>query len=324
MDIRTVRPEEHAEYLLFCNAGMRPKGAPTRVEDDFPVIFSPDNCHGLWGIRDQRGWAAGLNVLTRTFTSTAGAVRVAGIGSVVTRADRRGEGLSSRLQTWVLGHLAAQGVPLAVLWTDQPEIYAGRGFKAAGWEYHLDVTGAELAGLRPGAAEIRTLEPADVPAIAGLYAQHALATRREAADAALLYGMPGTTGLVLIADGALRAYAFCGKGEDFCGYVAEWGGPAPLALAVIAEARRRGLASRVLVPAGTEHLVALALPRAATVAVVPSGYWNVLRPDLMPQAAGCAGGAQRDDPCFWLGQPGPGGQPLPGRLALAVWGLDSV
>jgi GNAT superfamily N-acetyltransferase len=324
MAIRTIGPDEVGGFLDFLNAGMRPEPVYTRADEDFPVILAPDNLEGLWGLADESGWAAGLAVLTRSFRTTAGTVRVAGIGSVVTRPDRRGEGLSSRLQTSVLGRLAGQGVPLAVLWSDQPEIYAGRGFQTAGWEYHLDLAGMDLTDLQTGAAEIRPFTAADVTPVSLLYAQHPLRTLRQQGDSARLYTMTGTRGLVLAAGNDVLAYAFCGKGEDFPDYVAEWGGPADLALRVLAKVVRLGLAHRVLVPAGREDLLELAVPRGAGLELWPSGLWAVLRPDLLPGPVTAAAPTGDRDPRRWLGEPGPTGRPVPGRLAIAVWGFDSV
>ncbi len=325
MAIRTVRSEEHAEFVAFSNAGMRPETASTRVEEDFPVAFSPGNLHGLWGERDEVGWVAGLAVLTRTLATSSGEVRAAGIGSVVTRADRRGEGLSARLQAEVLARLAAMGVPLAVLWSDRPEIYAGRGFQPAGWEYHLDLADLRPTDLRTPPVEVRALRPEDFAAIGRLYGRHPLRTLREPGDDALLYGMPGTRGLVMAAGGDVLAYAFCGKGEDFPGYVAEWGGEAPLALAVIAAVLRRGLAKRVLVPAGREDLLAAAAALGARYEIWPSGLWKVLRPDLLPVGrAARPTGDTANDARTWLGRPGPDGLPVRGNLDVAIWGLDSV
>jgi GNAT superfamily N-acetyltransferase len=324
MSIRTVRPDEYADFIAFINAGMRPEPTATRAEEDFPVILGRDNLAGLWGLPDDLGWAAGLTVLVRPFTTTAGPLPVAGIGSVVTRPDRRGEGLSSRLQTTVLGQLAGRGVPLAVLWTDQPEIYAGRGFGAAGWEYHLDLTAADLDVPVPPGADIRPFRAADTTAVAMLYGGHALRTIRESGDDRRLYTMPGTRGLVLAAAGDILAYAFCGKGEDFPGYVTEWGGSPAHVLPVLAAARRMGLAGRVLVPAGAEALLEQAGRHGAGFALVPCGLWAVLRSDLLVQACGPTPGDPRLA-MTWLGQPGPeGGMPRAGRLKIAVWGFDSV
>jgi GNAT superfamily N-acetyltransferase len=244
MAICTITADEFAEFIAFINVGMRPDGAPTRAEDDFPVILGRENLAGLWGLRDREGFAAGLSCLVRPFTTDHGTVLVAGIGSVVTRADRRGEGLSGRIQQTVLQHLRKAGVHLAVLWTDRPEIYAGRGFTAAGYEYHVDVAAADLP---PAGSAVEAFADDDADAVADIYRRHSLRTARGPADHAALYGMPGTRGLVSRRDGRVGGYVFCGKGEDFPGYVAEWGGPPDVVMPLLAAARAAGLATRVLV-----------------------------------------------------------------------------
>ena len=320
MAICTITADEFAEFIAFINAGMRPDGAPTRAEEDFPVILGRENLAGLWGLRDREGFAAGLSCLVRPFTTDHGTVLVAGIGSVVTRADRRGEGLSGRIQQVVLDHLREAGVHLAVLWTDRPEIYARRGFAAAGYEYHVDVAAADL----PSGAPAGAFHAADAGAVAAIYRRHPLRTMREASDDAALYAMPGTRGLVSRRDGAVQAYVFCGKGEDFPGYVAEWGGPVEAVLPLLAAARAEGLASRVLAPAGAEPLVAALLDRGAGAAAVPCGLWSVLSAEGLGRATGRTPQGDPGLAASWLGAVGEDGTVTPGPLRVAVWGFDSV
>jgi hypothetical protein len=331
--IRRIVAAEHAQFLSFLEAGMRPAGGPTRVDEDFPVALGAGNLHGLYGFWDGAELLAGLAVLVRDHLTSAGTIPVAAVGSVVTRADRRGEGLSGRLQAEVLADLAQQHVPLAVLWTDRPDLYARRGFRAAGWEHHAEIAGVDLTGFRPPGAVCRPYAPADLPAVTALFARHALRTVRKPGDHGALYGMPGTRGLVLEdAAGALRAYAFAGKGEDFPGYVAEWGGEPGEAAAVLAEVVGRGWARRVLLPQGSEDLLALLEQRGAGRLAVASGMWAVLDADRLRRfGAESASGAamppppdRGDDPCAWLGAVDGDGEVTPGPLRVAIWGLDSV
>jgi GNAT superfamily N-acetyltransferase len=250
VEIRPVRAEEYEEFVAFLDAGMRPDGAETGVADDFPVILGRDNLAGMLGIRGQDGWIAGLAALVRSFETSDGTLPIAGVGSVVTHPDHRGQGHSAALQRVLMEHLAGQDVPLAVLWTDQPEIYAGRGFQPAGWEYHLGLGALSLADSWPAEDEVRTLGRSDIPSIAALYAEHPLRTRRRPEDHAALYAMPGTRIVGLERQGRLAAFACCGKGMDFPDYVAEWGGAPDAVVALLSHVQADGLASRALVPAG--------------------------------------------------------------------------
>ncbi|MBD3221522.1 GNAT family N-acetyltransferase [bacterium] len=325
VEICPVGEEGYEEFVAFLDAGMRPEGASTQVADDFPVILGADNLAGMIGIRGDAGWIAGLAALTRTFTTTAGPVEVAGLGSVVTHPDHRGQGLSSRLQRAMVERLAAAGTPLAVLWTDQPEIYAGRGFQAAGWEFHLDLGPLASHGSWPPDAGYRPVDGAAAAAdLAALYDRHPLRTRRLAGDHAALYGMPGTTIRALVRDGRIEAFACCGKGIDFPGYVAEWAGAAMDVLPLLGRVAAEGLATRALVPAGNERFLERAVAAGAGFAVVPSGLWAVLRPDRLQALCGPVDPGRERDATAWLGEVVAEGEVRPGRLQVAVWGLDSV
>ncbi|MBE0564735.1 MAG: GNAT family N-acetyltransferase, partial [Krumholzibacteria bacterium] len=256
MQIATATAGDHAGFRALVDAEIRPDRAKTHAWDDFPLVLDPANAPWTLVARAPDGSvAAGLAALIREHTTTLGPLRVAGLGSVVTRPEFRGQGLSTALQEAMLAKLERQDVPLAVLWTDRPEIYAGRGFAAAGWEHHADLGGVSFTAAPPELA-VRTYRPADAEAVAALFARHPWRTVRQPGDAARLYGMPGTRGLVAEDPaGRVIAAVFCGKGADFPGYVPEWDGPPQAVLPLLAEARQRGWAEAVLVPAGGETLL---------------------------------------------------------------------
>jgi len=324
MEICTIEYEEYGGFVDFLDAGMRPPGTATRAVEDFPNILGRDNLQGMLGIRDNTGWIAGLASLTRPFITSVGPIPVAGIGSVVTRDDHRGQGYSSRLQIAILEKLAREHVPLAVLWTDQPEIYAGRGFSAAGWEYHLDLTQLPLDELWPTGGRDVALGGQQAMEMAAVYDQHPWRTQRLDADHGPLYGMPGTSIIGLSRAEQLVAYAACGKGEDFPDYVAEWGGDTESALAVLARAHQLGLASRALVPAGREDILEAAGRHGAGFALAPSGLWSVILPEMLAKLAGPVPDDLSRDPRAWLGMVQDDQTLLPGKLQIAVWGFDSV
>ena len=127
-----LNDEQFARYLALANGEIRPAGSTTRLEEDFPLILSPDNRDWVEGIVIDGEVAAGLACLVRQFKTSCGTIPVAGIGHVVTRPAFRGRGFSRLLQESLLARLRRVNVPLAVLWTDSPGAFAGRGFVSAG------------------------------------------------------------------------------------------------------------------------------------------------------------------------------------------------
>ena len=329
MQIVKVDETERAEFLSLVNAEIRPDRAKTTAWEDFPLMLGVENSDFQLVCRTPDGRLAGcIACLIRDYKTTCGIVPVAGVGSVVTHPDFRGKGLSSALQNEMLRLIKGKNVPLAVLWTDQPEIYSGRGFKIAGWEIHAQLE--ELRVLEPSNKpfRIRDFRESDSPAIEKLYGQHPLGTVRRPGDSKILYSMPGTVGLVAATeDDQVLAAVFCGKGADFPDYITEWDGPHDLVINLMAAARDRGLASKALLPPGEEGMVNALVDRGGSWFSLASGYWNLLNPDLLADVVARSGNpvpAKIDDPAAWLGCVDDEGQPLVGPLTVAVWGFDSV
>jgi len=333
MQIDKPTPAEHAEFLALVDAEIRPHRAKTHAWDDFPLILHADNRSSVLIARGDDGrLAGGIASLTREFTTNYGNIKVAGIGSVVTRDEHRGQGISRTLQNALLDRLRGQGVPLAVLWTDKPEIYAGRGFVPAGWEFHLDLGPARFEALDVPPGTVRPFGPGDVDMVVRLYELHPYRTLRNPADYPLLYNMPGTKGMVweqedLPGRGARTGVVFCGKGADFPDYVTEWGGHPDCVIPLLAWVRELGLATRLLVPAGEEPLVEKLVQLGAGWEIRPAGLWCVLDPEFLSGFTGegtAAPDRVRRDARYWLGGVGEDGVVEPGPIKIGVWGFDSV
>lgn len=328
MEIAGLTAAQHADYLALVNAEIRPPGTTTQAWDDFPLALDRGNLPWMLGAVDPDGeLVGGLAILVRSFTTSCGDIAVGAVGSVVTRPDRRGQGLSTRLQAAAMALLRRQEVLLAALWTERPEIYAGRGFIPAGWEWHVGLGDARLPEAPPDGVTLRDWRPSDTPAVERLYGAHLWRTVRQPGDAARLYGMPGTRGLVAETAGEVRAAVFCGKGADFPDYVAEWSGEPDLVLRLLGLARVRALAGAVLIPAGGEALADRLAAAGSPAVAMPSGCWAVVRPDLLTArltAAGVIAPPEAADARAWLGTVDADGTVVRGPLSLAVWGFDSA
>ena len=110
MQIAGLTDAQHAEYLALVNAEIRPSGPGTTALDDFPLALGRDNLAWMLAATDGQGrLAGGIATLVRTFTTSCGDIAIGAIGSVVTRADCRGQGLSARLQAAATAGWAAAG-----------------------------------------------------------------------------------------------------------------------------------------------------------------------------------------------------------------------
>jgi GNAT superfamily N-acetyltransferase len=322
-----LNDDQFAQYLALANHEIGPLDASASLQEDFPLILGEQNRDWVEGLVVDDQVVAGLACLIRQFKTSCGTIPVAGIGHVVTRPGFRGRGFSRLLQDSLLARLRGANVPLAVLWTETPEVFAGRGFTAAGYEFHVGLEGMTDVTCPPGFT-IRPYTSGDCETVERLYRRHPYRTLRHPGDSNQLYGMAGTRGLVAAGEGDIPAAAvFCGKGADFPDFATEWSGPVGLVLPLISAARNRGWLRFVLVPAGQEKMAETLVATGCQAGVVPSGHWAVLQPDQLSnylQGAGHGAPAEVEDPRAVLGFVDDGGVVVPGALTVAVWGFDSV
>lgn len=328
MEVKTLTDTQFTNYLALVNAEILIPGATTGAADDYPVVFDQRNRPQILGICEGDTVKSGVSYLVRQFHTSCGPVPVACIGSVVTDPEFRGQGLSRVIQEEIFRRLDAADVPLAALWTDTPDIYRGRGFSPAGWEFHVGLDSLEEALDFPAGFSCRPFSRDDGHAVASLYERHPMRTQRLPGDAESLYTMPGTQGLVATGSGnQVVAAVFCGKGSDFQDYVTEWSGPLGLVMPLLDEARKRRWARHVLVPSGGEQLAVQLAARGAVATAHNAGHWAVVQPtklSLYLQGAGVGSPGDPANPQAILGHVGDDGVVVPGALTVAVWGFDSI
>ncbi|MCP4293677.1 MAG: GNAT family N-acetyltransferase [bacterium] len=330
MPIVNVSPADRAGFLGLVNAEIRPDRAKTNAWDDFPVILQASNSDWQLVFKTEEGVIAGcIACLIREHTTSCGILSVAGVGSVVTHPDFRGKGISSALQSEMMMRLRRKNIPLGVLWTDQPEIYSGRGFKAAGWEIHASVTELTISEPLNDDFSIRPFQIDDTQTVEDLFNNHPYRTLRLAGNSKAYYEMPGTRGFVLTdLENKVVASVFCGKGGDFPQYITEFAGDFHLLLHLFKFVHEQDLADQVLIPAGCELLVNLLVDAGAGWMALNSGQWVVIDSASLLKIYLASGENEppenMEEPAQWLGMVGQDGQPYPGPVTLAVWGFDSV
>jgi GNAT superfamily N-acetyltransferase len=148
-----------------------------------------------------------------------GPLRACLLGSVATDPERRGQGHASDVLVAALAATASLA-DLTLLWAERPELYARHGFVAGAPETCL-VLARRPRGTLDG---VRRAEPRDHVTMHALHAQKPWRVERSPATMSGLLTTPGMSTLVLEQDGAVVAYACCGKGADLQGHWHELGG----------------------------------------------------------------------------------------------------
>ena len=186
--------------------------------------------------------------------SLAGVLKVAGIGSVVTATDHRGQGFSGQILNSCLEAARKDVCDFAILWTDLFDFYRKLGFELAGSEISLILE----KPLTP-TVNVRVVEGAQIEASAllRLYGQHPCGGLRNEEDVRRHLKIPQSR--VYTAwdqNNQMKAYAVEGKGADLQGYIHEWGGDVPSVVALIAHMQRKNTATPlvILTPPSAENL----------------------------------------------------------------------
>lgn len=244
-----LRPTERDRFLgLIDRAFGCP--APASLRTAFPTALAAENHDHHYVLREGEEILSAAAALRRRWRTSQGWLEVACLGCFATDPAHRGRGHSRRLQEWMLEELAAEGVELALLWTDEPRVYRRRGFEACGVETHarlslpLEVRPEAGESLRPGG-------PDDAAALLRLYEQHPLRSARTLEDMRRYLAPEVSRTAILEREGRPVAYAALGKGLDFPGYVHDYAG-SPRQVQVLWRALAEQGARAVLVPEGAE------------------------------------------------------------------------
>lgn len=256
-----MKPASTARTLQRARALMERCLRPGRVASlaaEFPLIFDERFCGRVVAYEEKGDVRSTCSMIVRDLLLQGARLRVGLLGSVATDGAWRGRGLATRVLDEAEGTLRREGCVAALLWADDPDFYAARGYRAIGWEVDFLVPAAALSEVKTDAV-VRALAPDDFAAVQRMYSLHAARVDRSPEETAALLNCPGMTTLVLQRDRDVAAYACLGRGADFPNTVHEWGGDQNDVVALLAEHARRAQ------QAGHEGPLALIAPPSASV-----------------------------------------------------------
>ncbi len=213
-------------------------GAP--IAPEYPLVFGGAE-NAAFVIDEQGGEAlSACALLERDLVVRGRTIRAGLIGSVATDPRWRGQGRCASVLAAAEAELARRGALLAILWADDIDYYAKRGWRRFGWEIDF-VLPPECAANLPEPFGVRERVPGDDGQIHELYERHPERVARTAAETSALLGCPQMEVLVVERWGRVAGYTCLGRGVDLCDVVHEWAGDAQALLALLREhfARRK-------------------------------------------------------------------------------------
>jgi predicted N-acetyltransferase YhbS len=243
---------------LLLQKSLRPTGLPYSIDQEYPILLSPDYSDFSFCIRDGRDIVGHLNVWPRIVKSSNPPFEfpIALIGNVATDATHRGKGFMAKLITQALQDAERMKFAAVLLWSDLLEFYQKFGFRSFGAELRLSFSLGEnliSSSLGSGELEILTNPPLTedlISAMKGLRPRVASEILRSDREFSRLFRIPETWLLLLVRNGEIVSYGIVGKGYDLSGVIHEWGAKSPTDLL--------GLVQGLLIQSGWGDVTVLA------------------------------------------------------------------
>lgn len=224
----TIQPTNDDAELLM-RAVLR-EGAP--IAGEYPLVFDASFDGRIVTADEDGAVRSTCAFLERELVLRSLRFKVGFVGSVATAPEYRRKGLATNVLRSAEKELTAAGCVFSLLWADEPEYYASRGYVPIGTEFNYYIT-PEMASKLPEASGVREARPADAGRIHELYESHLSRVVRTPDETRALLAGPGIETLVLESDGAVVAFSCMGRGADMQSVVHEWGGDAERVLALL-------------------------------------------------------------------------------------------
>ena len=201
---------------------------------EYPLVFGEDGPGDVFSICEGGQTLSACAVLERELIYPGGRVRVGFIGSVATHTDARGRGLATQLLCDAEDALRERGCEYALLWADEPEFYARRGYALDGEETDFLLNDVCL-DVAPLGLSVRPLFAGEEERLHDLYNGHGARVERSLDETKRLLACPQMRILLATRSGEVVSYVCFGRGADLGGVAHEWGGESEGVLACLAD-----------------------------------------------------------------------------------------
>lgn len=251
---RAPRQEEWSSVLEFLTKSLRP-GQTWSLDQEYPSALNQQNLQNVRILKSANNDILSSAVMKPFLVkSLVGVMKVAGIGSVVTAEDQRGQGFSGQIMNSCLEAARMDVCDFAILWTNLFDFYRKLGFELAGTEVSMILEQPVTSTQNFKVIEGAQIDPS---AILRLYGQHPCGGFRNEEDIRRHLKIPQSR--VYTAwdnNNQMKAYAVEGKGADLQGYIHEWGGDTQALVALFSHMQKKNpdKALVVMTPPSAENL----------------------------------------------------------------------
>ena len=205
-----------------------PVSAPVRPEVEFALLLDPKNSPRNVFVRAEKNQvvaAASYRLFDIPVPGQKKALRIAGVGLVVTDPAYQRKGLGHKIQEEIERRAQSEGALISVLWSDMVQFYTRLGYVVAGTEMQWQLDKNDLSVLRNrlkaevpdknSGVELVALRDFS-EALRSLYKHNGSGPLRDWARYEVLLSLPDTFGYAAMnhVTKQIQAYALMGKGRD--------------------------------------------------------------------------------------------------------------
>ena len=166
---RACRPDELGSLRRLEDTVFRPSEGSLSMFDEFPTLFTPENCERLRVVADSGRIVSAITYVIRPVTIYGKVVRVASLGAVCTYDEYRGRGLATKLLADSFARMRAEKADIVFI-SGGRGLYLRAGCTPGGWEvtFGLDRAAAERLDA-PSDLSVAEATNEDIPALIAIH-----------------------------------------------------------------------------------------------------------------------------------------------------------